>query len=195
MVMAANLSKQSLGLNALLRSAGHLNADMPLVLMTDDRKADWAAAASRLPRGSVVVVRARDAKARRALMESLLGLATLLIADDPDLATELGDGLHLPETRMREASHWRLRHPNWIITSSAHSLRALMHTRHLDAVFLSPVFATASHTDARQLNPVRAALIAAQASVPVYALGGVTARNATLLAPSFSGIAAIGSLL
>jgi hypothetical protein len=30
--------------------------------------------------------------------------------------------------------------------------------------------------------------------VPVYALGGVTARNATLLAPAFAGIAAITAL-
>jgi thiamine monophosphate synthase len=38
-------------------------------------------------------------------------------------------------------------------------------------------------------------LIARAAPVPVYALGGITARNAGLLAPSFSGIAAIGGLL
>jgi len=65
----------------------------------------------------------------------------------------------------------------------------------LDAVFLSPVFATASHSGAKALTAVRAAFIAAQAPVPVYALGGVTSRNAALLAPAFSGIAAIGSLL
>jgi thiamine monophosphate synthase len=44
------------------------------------------------------------------------------------------------------------------------------------------------------LTPLRAGLIAAHATVPVYALGGVTARNAALLAPSFSGIAAIQAL-
>jgi len=96
---------------------------------------------------------------------------------------------------MRQAAHWRARFPHWIITSSAHSLRALMGAHHLDAVFLSPVFASASHPDAPPLTPVRAAFIAAHAQVPVYALGGITARNAGLLAPSFSGIAAISSLL
>lgn len=96
---------------------------------------------------------------------------------------------------MREAGCWRARHPDWIITSSAHALRALMHVAHLDAVFLSPVFATASHRGAKPLTPVRAAMIAAQAMVPVYALGGVTVRNGALLAPAFSGIAAISSLL
>ena len=168
---------------------------MPLVLMTDDRKADWARAARALPRGSVVVVRARDAGRRRALAAELYGLARLLIAGDPGLAEDIGVGLHLPEARMREAGHWRARHPDWIITSAAHSLRALMGTAHLDAVFLSPVFATTSHQAAKSLTPERAALIAAQAQVPVYALGGVTVRNGVLLAPAFSGIAAISSLL
>jgi thiamine-phosphate pyrophosphorylase len=115
------------------------------------------------------------------------------IAGDPALARE-ADGLHLPEARAREAAHWRVRRPDWIITASAHSLRALTASPHLDAVFLAPVFATASHPGAPALTPVRAALIAAQSPVPVYALGGVTARNAALLAPSFSGIAAITGL-
>ena len=167
---------------------------MPVVLMTDDRKADWAAAAQALPHGSLVVVRARDA-ARRARLAEQLSFARLLIADDPDLAADVGVGLHLPERRMREAAHWRVRHPDWIITASAHSLGALLHAGGLDGVFLSPVFATTSHRDAQPLTPVRAALIAAQSPVPVYALGGVTARNAALLAPAFSGIAAISSLL
>jgi thiamine-phosphate pyrophosphorylase len=194
--MVANLSIRQLCLNALRRSAGGLNAAMPLVLMTDDRAADWAGAARRLPRGSVVVVRAREAKRRQALAEELYGLARLLIADDPALAQSLGAaGMHLPERRMREAPHWRARHPGWIITSSAHSLKALMGAAALDAVFLSPVFATASHRGAKPLTPLRAAFIAARAPVPVYALGGVTAGNAKLLAPAFSGIAAIGSLL
>jgi thiamine-phosphate pyrophosphorylase len=173
-----------------------LNPDMPLVLMTDDRKADWAAAARALPRGSVVVVRAKDAAKRRALAEELHGLARLLIADDPKLAEDTGAaGLHLPEARMREAGHWRARHPGWIITSSAHALRALMGAAQLDAVFLSPVFPTTSHAQAKPLSAVRAAMIASHAPVPVYALGGVAARNAALLAPSFSGVAAITALM
>jgi len=169
---------------------------MPLVMMTDDRKADWANAAGRLPQGSVVVVRSHDSAARRKLAERLNGLARLLIACDPDLAAQIGAaGIHLPEARMREAAHWRARFPDWIITSSAHSLKALMGAHPLDAVFLSPVFATTSHKTAPPLTPVRAAFIAALSPVPVYALGGVTARNAALLAPAFSGIAAIGSFL
>jgi thiamine monophosphate synthase len=173
-----------------------LNADVPLVMMTDDRKADWAAAAQALPYGSLVVVRARDAEQRAALAAQLNGLAPLLIADDPVLAVRMDAvGLHLPERRMREAPHWRARFPHWIITSSAHSLKALLHAQMLDAVFLSPVFATTSHKQARPLGAARAAFIAAHSTVPVYALGGITTRNAALLAPAFSGIAGIGLFL
>jgi thiamine-phosphate pyrophosphorylase len=180
----------------LARYQARLNPDMPLVLMTDARKADWAQAAHALPRGSVVVVRGQDSKKRLTLAQTLYGIAPLLIADDPALAARIGAaGLHLPEARMKEAAHWRARFPHWIITSSAHSLRALMGAHALDAVFLSPVFATTSHKIARPLTPLRAAFIAAHAPVPVYALGGVTPRNAALLAPAFSGIAAISSLL
>lgn len=169
---------------------------MPLVLMTDDRDADWAGAARRLPRGGLVVIRARDAARRRALAERLGGIASLLIADDPALAAQVGAaGVHLPEARMREAAHWRARHPDWIITAAAHSLAALMRAAPLDAVFLSPVFPTASHPGAPCLTPARAALIAARAPVPVYALGGVTPANAGLVGPAFSGIAAIGAFL
>jgi len=58
----------------------------------------------------------------------------------------------------------------------------------LDAVFLSPVFATASHKHARPLTPLRAAFIAARAPVPVYALGGVNAAmNLKQLLPGIVG--------
>jgi len=168
---------------------------MPLVMFTDDSGRDWLAAARRLPRGSAIVIRSREAKKRAALFEtlSLLPGLQLLIADDPKLA-QSADGLHLPEARARESAHWRARRPDWIITATAHSLRGLMALTHVDAVFLSPVFATASHPDVAPLMPVRAAFIAALSPVPVYALGGVKARNAALLAPGFAGIAAIATL-
>ncbi len=169
---------------------------MPLVLFTDDRAADWPRAARALRRGSVIVIRARDPAARARLLDQLRPLPhlRLLVAGDPLLARE-ADGLHLPEARLTEAPHWRARHKDWIITGAAHSLSALLQAREMDAVFLSPVFATASHPGAAHLTPVRAAFIAAASPVPVYALGGVTSRNAALLAPAFSGIAAISSLL
>lgn len=164
--------------------------------MTDARDADWAGAAGRLPRGSLVVVRGHDRAARTRLLDALFdvpGIA-LSVADDPVLAARVG-GLHLPEARMREAAHWRARHPGWHISAAVHSLAAIGRARHLDLLLLSPVFSTASHPGGAALTPVRAAHIAAASRVPVYALGGITAGNAALLAPSFDGIAAIGALL
>ena len=170
-----------------------------LVLMTDDaRLPDPLAAARRLPRGAIVVVRSRDDAQRAALGLALKAIARarglrLLIASDPALATRIGaDGIHLPQARAHEASHWRARHPAWIITAAAHSLRAC---RGADAVFLSPVFATASHPDAPALGAMRARMATRASPVPVYALGGIDARSVRSLAgASFAGVAAIGAL-
>ena len=170
----------------------------PLVLMTDDaRLADPLAAARALPRGSMVVVRARDAARREALARALVDLSrtrglTVLVAEDAALASRLGaDGLHLPERRAREATHWRARQPRWIITAAVHALRAV--PPGLDAVFLSAVFATASHPERQALSAMRANAMARAMMLPVYALGGIDARNAALLC-GFAGIAAIGAL-
>jgi len=74
-----------------------------------------------------------------------------------------------------------------------HSLAGLAKAKWIDVVFLSPVFPTASHPGRAALTAVRANAIARAARVPVYALGGVEARNAGRLS-GFAGIAAIGAL-
>jgi thiamine-phosphate pyrophosphorylase len=147
----------------------------------------------------LIILRARDAKRRTALAQKLIALPhRLLIADDARLAAACGAaGLHLPEARAREAPHWRARHPGWIVTTAAHSLGGLWRAGVFgaDAVFLSPVFSTASHPQRIALGAVRAALMAAQIRVPVYALGGIDARNAALLLHTrFQGLAAISAL-
>jgi thiamine-phosphate pyrophosphorylase len=183
----------------LARAARSLNAGT-LVLLTDDtRLPDARAAASALPPASLVIVRARDAKKRaeRALSLRLIarkrGLL-LLIADDPALARAVGaHGVHLPEAKARQAAHLRAQNPGFLITASAHSLRAALSISHADAILLSPVFASQSHRGAPALTPARARLIARGLKTPVFALGGITAQNALLLS-GFSGIAAIGAL-
>jgi thiamine-phosphate pyrophosphorylase len=145
----------------------------------DDRLPDPVGAARALPKGSLVIVRARDVKRRRRLGEELRAKTSgliLLASDDPVLADHL-HGLHLPEMHARDAAHWRALRPHWIITVAAHSPRAL-HRPYADAALLSPVFATRSHAQARVLTAVRARLIAQKALLPVLALGGVTAKNA-----------------
>ncbi|HKD47464.1 MAG TPA: thiamine phosphate synthase [Rhizomicrobium sp.] len=178
----------------LARQAGRLNAGLLVLVTDDDRLADPVAAARRLPKGSLVILRARDPRRRRALAEALRAQTSgliLLAADDPVLADRL-HGLHLPEKRAREAAHWRALRPHWLITVAAHSGRSL-HIAHADAALLSPVFATESHPKARPLMPARARLLARNARLPVLALGGVSPRNALLL-KGFAGLAAIGAL-
>jgi thiamine-phosphate pyrophosphorylase len=188
----------SLNVNARLRRAA-LNAG-GLILMTDDlRLPNPLPAVRALPPGSLIIVRARDQKRRASLAMQLRPVAwarglILLIADDPELARAIGaNGLHLPEGRARQAAHWRAKNPAWLITVSAHSLRAALRATHADAVLLSPVFATGSHEDAPPLSPARASAIARSVPMPVFALGGVTAQNSVLLS-GFSGIAAISAL-
>ncbi len=168
--------------------------------MTDDtRLPDAREAARRLPPASLVIVRANDPKQRAERARALAAIARrrgllLLIADDASLARRLGaHGVHLPESQARHAAHLRAQNPNWLITASAHSLRAALLATYADAIFLSPVFATQSHRNAAALTPARARLMARQVKMPIFALGGITAQNAILLS-GFSGLAAIGAL-
>lgn len=193
----AQLARAANGLKA--RARNRLPA---LVLMTDDeRLRDPLAAARALPRGSMVVVRTRDRARLETFSGAMLRIArtgglAVVVASDPELAAHLGAaGFHLPETRMDEAAYWRSRFPSLLITTSAHSLSALLLAQPMpvDAVFLSPVFATRSHPGRTALTPMRANLLAKQMRRPLYALGGIGAHNATLL-HGFAGIAAISAL-
>ncbi|MGA7710373.1 MAG: thiamine phosphate synthase [Rhizomicrobium sp.] len=197
----------SLGRRRLARAAAKLAAKSrfeapPLVLMTDDeRLADPLAAARALPRGSMVVVRARDPQRRKTLAFAITAIGRgrglfVLIASDGKLAASCGaDGVHLAEASIGQAARQRACHASFLITASVHSLAAIGRAQGIDALFLSPVFPTASHPGRPALMPVRANLIARVADVPVYALGGIDPQRAALLAPGpFAGIAAIGAL-
>jgi thiamine-phosphate pyrophosphorylase len=193
------LMPDALSRGKLTRRAFALNPG-GLVLMTDDdRLADPISAAGKLSQGSLVIVRARDTKRRAQLALRLRQVAwarglILLIADDPHLARAIGaNGIHLPEARARQAAAWRARNPRWLITASAHSLTALLEARFADAVLLSPLFPTPSHPGAGALGAARARLIAQAVPFPVFALGGINARNAAQLW-GFGGIAAISAL-
>lgn len=176
-----------------------------LLLMTDRRRlADPRVAVQRLPRGAAVLVRDYDAADRAALAAALrpvcrqLGVR-LLIAGDWRLAAATGaDGLHLPEWQVRR----RMLPPpplrrRWLITAAAHSSAAVRRAAALgvDAVLVSPVFATASHPGAPALGAIRFARLVRLSPVPVYALGGITPRTAARLAASgAAGFAGIGGI-
>lgn len=72
------------------------------------------------------------------------------------------------------------RGPRTLRLVPAHSLREIGRAGGIraDAVLLSPVFATRSHPGGRNLGAVRFRLLAAKATVPVVALGGMNAARA-----------------
>jgi thiamine monophosphate synthase len=199
--MSDNAGPQKNARAALARAAEKLAETAgsplpPLILLTDDaRLSDPVAAAKALPRGSLVIVRSRDQTRRKALAHALREVARtgglfLSVAGDVALAKAVGaDGVHLPEARIGEAAGLS----GFLVTAAAHSLAAIRRASAVDALILSPVFPTLSHPERPALGAVRANQIAAQAPLPVYALGGVTAENAALLR-GFWGIAAIGAL-
>jgi thiamine-phosphate pyrophosphorylase len=193
----------------LARAAGALHCTAksrlpPLVLLTDDeRLPDPRAAILTLPRGSLVVLRTREASRRIVLATLLVRLARehelkWIIADDPALAVRMdADGAHFPQAKISLAARWRVRRRDWLITCAAHSLEACCRAARAgaDAAFLAPVFATASHPGEPVLGSVLARRIVRAVPLPLYALGGVNAATARQLAGStFQGLAAIGGL-
>jgi thiamine-phosphate pyrophosphorylase len=160
--------------------------------MTDERMGDdlWLAL-DRLPRGAGVVFRhyGLERAARHALIRSVekvarrRGLMLVIAGDRPALR---GVGVH--NGRSVDAFH----------TASAHSRREAIAAQRggADAIFVSPVFATRSHPDARALGPVRFALMVRRLKVPVIALGGMTPQKARRLRHlGASGWAAIDAWL
>jgi thiamine-phosphate pyrophosphorylase len=201
----ANAHAKLARLAAALNAGANLARVLPsLVLMTDDeRLPDALRAARMLPRGSLVVLRSRDALRRHELAAGIAKIArrrglVLLVAGDPGLAVRINaDGIHLPEIRAGEIAAWRARRPSWFITAAAHSLGAAARAARLgaDAVFVSPVFPTQSHPGRAALTPIGLRPIARLVPGPIYALGGINANNAARLAGArLAGLAAIDAL-
>lgn len=176
------------------------SADLPRIwLMTDERvkKKALIRAVRRLPRGAGVVFRHYGLKPRkrRALFARVLAAARprgvrVLLAGTAAMAQAWGaDGWHgaTPGMRRNGAIH----------TAPAHSPAQMRRAERagVDALFVSPVFATRSHPKARPLGAVRFGLLARQARKPVIALGGMTARRGRALrAMGAHGWAAIDAL-
>lgn len=177
-----------------------------LMLVTDEtRLPDPLAVIAGLPAGTAILLRHYGDRNRLALAEAIAALArrrrlVLLVAGDWRLAARLGaQGLHLPEGLARHgvlapALGWR-RRTGRLLSVACHSAAALGRAAALgaDAGLLSPVFATASHADAKPIGPLRFGLWAGRTGLPVLALGGLTPRTAKRLPKGVAvGLAAIG---
>jgi thiamine-phosphate pyrophosphorylase len=160
-----------------------------------------AAAARRLPRGAGVVARGlSDAALARLGRVVRARRLVLLVGGDGRAALRARAGLHWPD---REAVPGRFaflaarrRGVPWgRLSVAAHGRRGLARGRRLgaDAVFLSPVFSTASHPGAAGLGLLRWVALGRRAGRAVVALGGMDPRRARRLPGWAAGWAAIGA--
>ncbi|PJA24337.1 MAG: thiamine phosphate synthase [Alphaproteobacteria bacterium CG_4_10_14_0_2_um_filter_63_37] len=104
--------------------------------------------------------------------------ALLTISGDEALAAQVGaDGLHL--TSIQDPTPMRSRHPDWLLIASTHNADEIARAvaGGVDAVTLSPVFATRSHPEAQPLGLDRFRALIRGCPVPVYGLGGVNLDN------------------
>lgn len=162
----------------------HTRQPIPdLWLLSDERNdATLEQALARLPVGSGFVFRhyhLADAM-RRKRFEALAAIARagghrIILSGDPELALQWGaEGIYGVPAMLGERSCGLLR------LASAHDAEEVEQANraHADAVMISPVFQTRSHPGKGYLGIGRFRELAAQAQMPVIALGGMTAERA-----------------
>lgn len=163
----------------------------PLWLFTDPaRMPDLSATVRNLPKGLCGVVFRHDAWPARATLARQIAR----ICRDRRLALSIagtrimipGAARHLRAARGPKSAPY---------TASAHDRADLVRARGAIAVFLSPIFPTGSHPNARPLGLLRWTAMARHPHAPVLALGGVNARTARKLPRHTPGAAAIEALL
>ncbi len=177
----------------------------PLVFMTAPKRVpDILASTAKLPKGSAIIYRHFGDKSRFEMAEKLRQICfarglQFLIGADEELARTCGaDGLHLPERALEKANRLRNLYPDWIISAAAHSLNAIKIAEFagLDAVIVSPVFASQSPSAGRELGLEQVDKWAKNAQIPVFGLGGINAKTAKkLTASKLSGIACVSALV
>jgi len=154
----------------------------------------------------LVQLREKDLTAREllALGRKVKGLtdrygATLLINGRVDVALALGAGVHLPSVDPPVAAARALLGAAALIGVSCHSNAEVVAAAHAGASFASfgPVYDTPSKRGmGGPLGVKSLARAVAGSSLPIFALGGVSAaRVAELLATGCHGIAAISALI
>ena len=166
-------------------------------LMTDERLGDRLfEAIARVPAGGGVVLR-HDSLAATATAELAREVAgrcrhldlRLSVAGDAELAGAVGaDFVHRPDGETRGLP----------LTLPVHDARQarLAKSRGAVAVFVSPLFATASHPERVAIGEDSAAELARLAGVPAIALGGMDdARFEGVRRLGFHGWAGIGAWL
>ncbi len=161
-----------------------------LLFFTDPvRTPDPEDVAERLPAGAGIVYRpfdAADAVERGLRLTAIAQRRGLLLLAGADvaLAEAIGaHGVHLPQRLAETAPAIRTAHPAWRVTAAAHDAAAARAAElaGVEALVVSPVFASNSPSAGTPLGVEGLAAIAASVALSVYALGGVNAKTADAL--------------
>lgn len=159
----------------------------PNLWLVSDARNDAALdrALVRLPRGSGFIYRhyhlpptERVARFRRLARLARARGHVVVLADSALTAREWGaDGIYGAPLSLYP------RRDDLLRLATVHSLAEIAQARRTGAhaVLLSPAFATRTHPGAPSLGPVRWRRLAAQAGLPVIALGGMNPRSARRL--------------
>lgn len=133
----------------------------------------------------------------RAVLERCRPYAVeLLLNGEPELARELGCGVHLRASQLRSSTRRPLP-ASLAVAASCHDAEELAMAQALGADFavLGPVLRTATHPDVAPLGWPRFATLRESVSLPVYAIGGLRpAQVAIARRHGGQGIAAIRGL-
>jgi len=158
---------------------------------------------AKLPCGSGVIFRDYHIKNRSRYAARIAAICKarrlmLLVAGDFRLALRVkADGVHFPERMKAEAMMVKRKFPHLIVSVAAHGEKTIRNMSGIaDVIFLSAVFATESHPEAKPLGPLATARLARISTTPLYALGGVNAVTAKRLKGcKLSGTATIRGIL
>lgn len=166
------------------------------IFFTDRKKIlDLETTIKNLPKNCAIIIREYDldAASREAFARKIIDLARpknhkVLIGKNFSLAKKLkADGLHFSDfdkipTQFLQKKLWP---KNFIFSLAAHSLKSVLKLQKLapDLLFISPIFATTSHANQKNLGLKNLAKISFQTknqpyfSPNIYALGGVNFTN------------------
>lgn len=133
------------------------------------------------------------------LREATEGRSLLVVNDRADVALAAGaDGLHLPERGLPVAAARRLLGEGRLVGRSVHSLAEAVRAAEEGADYLvvGSIYATRSHPGASPAGLGLLREVAARVSLPVLAIGGITAeRVAEVVQAGASGVAVISAVL
>ena len=141
-----------------------------------------------------------EARALKALLDTLTNRIPLIINDRLDIALAIGaDGVHLGQTDMPIRDARRLVGPSMIIGISAESIADAIRAEAegADYIGISPVFATPTKTDtAPPLGLEGVRQIRAAVSLPLVAIGGIQEENASaVIRAGADGVAVVSAIV